>query len=40
MFFQKDIEKKELSETKEVISLESDELDQGLLEEGQIIIAN
>ena len=40
VFFQKDIEKKELSETKEVISLESDELDQGLLEEGQIIIAN
>ena len=38
VFFQKDIEKKELSETKEVISLESDE--QGLLEEGQIIIAN
>ena len=40
VFFQKDIEKKELSETKEVISLGSDELDQGLLEEGQIIIAN
>ncbi len=40
VFFQKDIEKKELSETKEVISLESGELDQGLLEEGQIIIAN
>lgn len=40
VFFQKDIEKKELSETKEVISLESDELDQGLLEEGQMIIAN
>lgn len=40
VFFQKDIEKKELSKTKEVISLESDELDQGLLEEGQIIIAN
>lgn len=40
VFFQKGIEKKELSETKEVISLESDELDQGLLEEGQIIIAN
>ena len=40
VFFQKDIEKKELSETKEVISLEIDELDQGLLEEGQIIIAN
>ena len=40
VFFQKDIEKKELSETKKVISLESDELDQGLLEEGQIIIAN
>lgn len=40
VFFQKDIEKKELSETKEVISLESDELDQGLLEEEQIIIAN
>lgn len=40
VFFQKDIEKKELSETKEVISLERDELDQGLLEEGQIIIAN
>ena len=40
VFFQKDIEKKELSETKEVISLESDALDQGLLEEGQIIIAN
>lgn len=40
VFFQKDIEKKELSERKEVISLESDELDQGLLEEGQIIIAN
>lgn len=40
VFFQKDIEKKELSETKEVISFESDELDQGLLEEGQIIIAN
>ena len=41
VFFQKDIEKKELSETKkEVISLESDELDQGLLVEGQIIIAN
>lgn len=40
VFFQKDIEKKELSETKEVISLEGDELDQGLLEEGQIIIAN
>lgn len=40
VFFQKDIEKKELSETKEVISLESDELDQGLLEEGQIINAN
>ena len=41
VFFFLYFEKKELSETKkEVISLESDELDQGLLEEGQIIIAN
>ena len=40
VFFQKDIKKKESSETKEVTSLESDELEQSQFEEGKIIIAD